>query len=201
MKLITNIASPFARKVRVVAEEAGLAGAVEIIEVTTNPTAVDSDLVRLNPLGKLPTLLRQEGRPIYDSRTICRMLDDQSGAGLYPPKPLLWEYLTLESTADGIMDAAVLMVYENRCRPKEHRSCDWVDAQWEKASRALDTIEEDWMEHLASELNIGQIAVGCALGYLDFRHSDRNWRDGRHKLASWFNVFSRRPSMVNSAPQ
>ena len=99
-----------------------------------------------------------------------------------------------------IMDAAVLMVYESRVRPEQCRFAPWVDGQWTKIDRALDTLEQRWLSHLHGPLDMGQIAVGVALGYLDFRHGDRGWRGGRPGLAAWDAVFAERPSMVATRP-
>lgn len=152
-----------------------------------------------NPLGKIPALVRAEGTAIYDSRVICRYLDDLAGAGLYPPARL-WETLTLEATADGMLEAALLMVYEVRVRPEDRRFPDWIEAQWAKIARALDAIESGWMDHLAGPLDMAQIAVGCALGYLDFRLGARNWREGRPRLAEWEAAFAQRPAMQATKP-
>ena len=198
MQLFDNPASPYCRKVKVLLHETGQIGDVEILFAVGHPIAQAEMPTAHNPLGKIPTLLRDDGPAIYDSRVICRFLNDRAKADLYP-EPRIWETLTLEATADGIMEAAVLMVYEARCRPESLRSEDWVEAQWDKTSRALDALETRWMSHLSGPLDIGQIAVGCALGYLNFRHSGRDWRAGRPELASWFAAFEQRSSMQATA--
>lgn len=131
---------------------------------------------------------------------ICRYLDTRAGGKLYPPVPRLWQTLTLEATADGILEAALLIVYESRLRPEEIRFEPWVEGQWAKIARTLDALEARWMDHLNGPLDMGQIAVACALGYLDFRHAARNWRDGRAELSTWYNAFSRRGSMKATEP-
>lgn len=200
MKLYHSPASPFVRKVMVTLEETGLTDQVEIVPVSG--TAVDPGTmpVAQNPLGKIPALERLDGPAIYDSRVICRYLDDRAGGLLYPEAPRLWETLTLEATADGIMDAAILMVYEGRCRPEDKQFDGWVEAQWLKIARSLDAIEARWMAHLAGPIDAAQIAVGCALGYLDFRHEARNWRSGRSALVAWADTFADRDSMLTTAP-
>ncbi len=141
------------------------------------------------------------GAPVApDDISAERYLDDRSGGRLYPPAPGLWKTLTLEATADGILDAAILMVYEVRIRPEDKRFGDWVEAQWAKVSRALDALEGRWAEHLNGPIDMGQVAVGCALSYLDFRHGDRNWRAGRPALAAWYGAFSARDSMAQTEP-
>ena len=200
MKLFHNPASPFVRKVMVNLIETDQQDDVTIVPAVGSPTASEQMPVAQNPLGKIPTLLRDSGPAIYDSRVICRFFDDRAGGRLYP-QGHLWETLTLEATADGIMDAAVLMVYEGRCRPEEKRSDEWVEAQWDKISRALDALESRWMSHLSGPLDMGQIAMGCALAYLDFRHGARDWRKGREALAKWFEEFAGRPAMQATQPE
>ena len=109
--------------------------------------------------------------------------------------------LTLEATADGMMESGVLMVYETRLRPEGARSPEWVEAQWAKIARALEALEARWMSHLAGPLDMGQIAVACALGYLDFRHDARGWRQGHPALAAWHDGFATRQSMTDTAPE
>jgi hypothetical protein len=92
------------------------------------------------------------------------------------------------------------MAYEWRMRPKEFRFPDWVEGQWSKVDRALNTLEQKWMGQLEGKINIGQIGVGCALGYLDFRNADRNWREKHETLSNWFENFSKRESMSATMP-
>lgn len=200
MRLFHAPTSPYVRKVMVLLHETGQLDEVTVIPATGTPVDAGSMPLALNPLGKIPALERDDGPAIYDSRVICRYLDDRAGGKLYPQGPRLWEVLTLEATADGIMDAAVLMVYETRVRPEEKRLPLWVDGQWAKIARALDALEERWLGHLAGPVDMGQVAVGCALGYLDLRHSDRNWRAGRVGLAAFDARFSTRPAMSATKP-
>jgi glutathione S-transferase len=199
MTLLGAVASPFVRKVRVMLAEAGIED-IPFETVQSSPLGGEDRINAANPLGKIPALLRDSGPTVYDSRVICRFLDAHYTAGLYP-EARLWEVLTLEATADGIMEAAVGIVYESRFRPEEMRFAPWTDGQWAKVTRALDTIEAQWMSHLAGPLDLGQIAVGCALGYLDLRHGDKTWREGRPALAAWFERFAARPSMQATAPE
>ncbi|MFY9209629.1 MAG: glutathione S-transferase [Aestuariivita sp.] len=199
MKLMMAAPSPFVRKVRVLVREAGMTDQVEEVEILVSPSAAPDDLLAANPLGKIPALVREYGPTLYDSRVICRFLNDRAKAAFYP-EARLWEVLTLEATADGIMDAAILMVYETRFREEGQRSQPWVDAQWAKVDRALSALESRWISHLAGSVDMGQIALGCALGYLDFRHADRNWREGRPQLAAWFAEFESRDSMQATRP-
>ncbi len=200
LRLHASPTSPFARIVAVTAREAGLAEQVEMVAAAGTPVDPGSMPLGLNPLGKIPTLERPDGPALYDSRVICRYLDDLGGGRLYPGKPRLWATLTLEATGQGIAEAALSMTYEARVRPEGARSEAWVEGQWAKIARALDTLEARWMSHLAGPLDLGQIAVGCALGYLDFRHDARGWRAGRPLLAGWATKFGERPSMVATRP-
>ena len=199
MRLFHSPTSPFVRKVMVTLHETGQAGDVTLVPAMGTPVDAGSMPLAQNPLGKIPALERDDGPALYDSRVICRFLDDRAAANLYPAQRL-WDVLTLEATADGIMDAAVLMVYESRVRPEENRFAPWVDGQWTKIDRALDALDQRWLSHLQGPLDMGQIAVGVALGYLDFRHGNRDWRSGRPGLAAWEAVFAARASMVATLP-
>lgn len=201
MRLYHSPTTPFGRKVMVVLLETGQDGDAEV--VPASGTAIDpgTQPLDVNPLGKIPALVADGGTALYDSRVICRFLDDRAGAGLYPDKPRLWRTLTLEATADGMMEAAVLMVYEARTRPEALRFAPWVEGQWAKVARALDTLEAGWIGHLAGPLDIGQIALGCALSYLDFRHDGRGWRRDHPRLAAWYAAFAARDSMKATEPR
>tara|TARA_B100001057_G_C22677619_1_gene882460 strand:+ start:268 stop:873 length:606 start_codon:yes stop_codon:yes gene_type:complete len=199
MKLIFSPASPFVRKVRVMVHEAGLCDQVEHVPVKTTALATDPEVRAANPLGKIPTLLLDDGRALFDSRVICRYLDDLSGGVLYP-EDWIWDILTLEALADGIMESAVLMVYESRLRNEEERSKKWVDAQWAKVTHALDSLEANGFVAMQGPLNFGQLSIICALGYLDFRHDSLAWREGRPALAKWHEGLKQRASIKDTLP-
>ncbi|NBR90703.1 MAG: glutathione S-transferase [Rhodobacteraceae bacterium] len=198
MKLIHSPASPFVRKVLLTLHETGMSDRVELVNVATTALATAPEAKAANPLGKIPALIRDDGRALHDSAVICRYIDSLAGAGLYPSND--FDAMTLESMADGIMDAGVLMVYEARLRPAEKQFEPWVEAQWGKICGALDHIEAHWMGHLDGNVTGAQIALGAALGYLDFRHDARGWRKGHGKLDDWFAAFSQRPSMKATQP-
>lgn len=201
MQLFTSPTTPFGRKVMVLILESGLADRVTVLPVSGSPLDPGSMPLDQNPLGKIPALVPDGGgAAIYDSRVICRYLDQVSGAGLYPEGEALWPVLTLEATADGILEAALLMVYEDRLRPEGMRHEPWVEGQWAKAARALDAIERRWMDLLGGPLTMAHVALGVALGYLDFRHAGRDWRQGRPRLTAWDKGFAARPSMVQTRP-
>lgn len=203
MTLFASPASPFVRKVRVLLLESGLAPQVEVVAASGTALAPGSMPVHANPLGKIPTLVLEGGQALYDSRVICRYLDTLAGGGFYP-EARLWQVLTLEALADGLLDAAVLMVYEGRLRPEERQFAPWVEGQWHKVARALDALEADPAGHgldPALPLDMGQIALACGLGYLDFRHGARDWRAGRPRLAAWAAGLALRPALQATLPQ
>jgi glutathione S-transferase len=200
MKLYHAPASPFVRKVMVLLHHADALDRVTLVAAAGNPLDPGSLPVDRNPLGKIPALERADGPTLYDSRVITRYLDDLLQARLYPAPPRLWDSLVLEATADGISDAAVLMRYELYLRPEGSRSPEWAEAQWQKIDRALTAVEERWQSHLRGPLDMGQIALGCALGYLDFRHSVRDWRRTCPGLAAWWLALSATPAFSATAP-
>ncbi len=201
MQLYTSPTTPFGRKVMVLIRESGLTDRVEEIAVAGSPLDPGSLPLAQNPLGKIPALVPAGGgAAIYDSRVICRYLDDLSGAGFYPQGADLWPILTLEATADGILEAALLMVYEGRLRPEALRYAPWVEGQWQKIARALDAVEARSMGVLTGPLTMAHIAIAVALEYLDFRHADRDWRQERPALSAWAKGFAARPAMVETRP-
>jgi glutathione S-transferase len=199
VKLYHAPASPFVRKVMVLLHEAKATDRVTLVPVSGNPLDPGTMPVDRNPLGKIPALERPDGPTLYDSRVITRYLDDLLKAHLYPAAPHLWDTLVIEATGDGIAEAAVLMRYEMHIRPEASRSPDWADAQWNKIARALTALEERWISHLAGPLDMGQIALGCALGYLDLRHPERDWRASHATLGDWWAGFAARPAMQATA--
>lgn len=201
MRLYHSPTTPYGRKVMVLLLETGQAADVEVVTAGGTPLDPGNQPLGANPLGKIPALELDDGSSLYDSRVICRYFDDRAKAGLYPEPPRLWRTLTLEATADGILEAALLMVYESRLRPEEIRFAPWVEGQWTKIARTLDALESSWQDHLSGSLDMGQIALACALSYLDFRHGARNWRTGHPGLAAWHALFAARDSMKTTEPQ
>jgi glutathione S-transferase len=173
---------------------------VTLMPVATTPLAVDETLLPSNPLGKVPALERPEGPALYDSRVICAYLNDRAKGTLYGKDARHWEILTLEATADGILDAALAMTYEARMRPADKQMPEWVDGQWNKIARACSALNTRWMSHLSGPLDMGQVSVACALAYVDFRHDARGWRKGNDALAAWYEAFDSRPSMQATRP-
>ncbi|MFQ6018355.1 MAG: glutathione S-transferase N-terminal domain-containing protein [Kiloniellaceae bacterium] len=198
MKLRYSTTSPYVRKVNVTAIELGLDGRIE--RILTDTRDPESGLIDDNPLGKVPALLTEEGEWLYDSPVICEYLDSlHGGPKIFPAAgPARWRALRRQALADGILDATILRMLETARRPEGLQWPDWITHQAGKVSRALDRLEA---ESLDGPLTIGQITVGCALGYLDFRFADEDWRGTRPKLAAWYETFARRPSMRETVPR
>lgn len=198
MQLRHSPASPYVRKVMVTAIETGLESRIEV--VPTDVWSADTDIGAVNPLGKVPTLTTDDGEILYDSPVICAYLDSlHDGAKLLPAAGAAhWRAQRQQALADGLLDAAVLVRLEAR-RPPEQQSPAWRDRQQAVVNRALDQLEAD-AEALEGPVTIGQIAVGCALGYLDFRFADDGWRRDRPRLAAWYEAFAKRPSMRATVP-
>ncbi|HEX6859722.1 MAG TPA: glutathione S-transferase N-terminal domain-containing protein [Caulobacteraceae bacterium] len=192
MQLLYSPMSPFARKVRVVAHEAGLADRVEIAVVKPFE---DESVRQVNPLSKVPCMVTDDGKAIHDSRVICEYLDEMAGAGLHPKAgEARWHALTLQSLADGMGDAAVRTAQERR-RAGGDQHADVIERQLKAINAALDVFEK---EALAG-WGIAEIAIAAHLGYLDFREI-LDWRQGRPRLTAWFDKARLRDSMVSTEP-
>ncbi len=199
MRLRHSPTSPFVRKVNVVALETGLAARLEA--VLTDPWEAGTDLVEGNPLGKVPALHLDDGEVLYDSRVICEYLDSlHDGPPLFPaPGPSRWRALRWQALGDGLMDAAVLGFVEVGRRPAQYCWAAWVERQGGVMRRALARFEAE-IAGRPETLDIGQISLGCALGYLDLRHAAFDWRSACPALAAWFEAFDARASMQATRP-
>jgi glutathione S-transferase len=202
VKISFSGASPFVRKCMAVAHEAGLAGRVEKVDTKVGPVSINEAYQHEAPLAKVPALTTDDGVVLYDSRVICEYLDSlHQGPKLFPASGAArWTALRRLALGDGICDAAVLNRYEIALRPEERRWPEWTQGQMRKVRGALDALEAE-AGSFGNGVDIGLIAIGCALGYLDFRYPDERWREKRPKLAAWFETFSKRPSMAATAPQ
>ncbi|MEM1363730.1 MAG: glutathione S-transferase [Pseudomonadota bacterium] len=200
MTLYHSPTSPYVRKVMMVLIETDQLADVQISPAAGTPLDSTNMPLSQNPLGKIPVLTRPDGPALFDSRVICRYLDDRAGTGLYPKGEAIWASLTFEALCDGVLDAAIAMVYEKRLRSEGSHSDPVLDGYWSKIDRALASVEERWMSHLTRPKKITSITLGAALGYLDFRHSARDWRASRPELANWFTTFSVRDAFVQTAP-
>ncbi len=191
-------ASPFVRKARIAADVCGLTDRVEVEAADTNDA--NDTLRRQNPLGKIPALVLDDGTVLYDFTVIVEFFDDRAGGGVIIPRgDARFPVLALQSLADGLMDAAVLQVYEGRYREPETHSQRWLDHQKGKVTRALASLEAT-PPKLAAKPDAGAIAVACALGYLDFRFSGK-WREGHPRLVAWLDDFAAKvPSFETTRP-
>ena len=202
MTLFHNPASPFVRKVMVLLHETGQLNRVALQASQLSPVNPDATLNQDNPLGKIPALRLADGQVLYDSRVILDYLDQQHVGNPLIPRDgsARWRRLTLAALADGIMDAAVLVRYELALRAPEKHWEQWLDGQRDKIRRALAVLEAEAIAELASHFDVAAISVACALGYLDFRHPDLEWRQDQPQLAAWYLEVSQRPSMLATRP-
>lgn len=200
MKLFYSPTSPYARKCRVVAREKDLIG--EIQEIMTNPWGEDTAaLCAANPLGKVPTLILNGGKTLFDSRVICGYLDSlTSEPRLIPAEGASrFDMLRLEALSDGLLDASVSLVLEAR-RPTEQQSPS-MTARWRSAiDRALPVLAETVQTLPSSTPSLGGLTAAVALAYLDFRLPQIDWRTRHADLSAWYEGMKARPSFVETAP-
>ena len=199
MKLVYSPPSPFVRKVTTLIHHADLNDCIELINVKTTALSVAEEARAANPLGKIPVMILEDGKAIFDSRVITQYLDDFAGSNLYP-QDKIYDILTLEALADGIMESAVSITYESKLRPQDEQSPSWMEAQWSKVLHAIKALDDGQFQAMDSEMNMGQIAIACALGYLDFRHDARQWRSGHSNLASWNEKMIKLPALIKTIP-
>jgi glutathione S-transferase len=201
MQLLSHPFSPYGRKVTLAMALKGVGNRIEVTQVDTNPLD-NPDIVRANPLGKIPALVVDGDTAIFDSHVICEYLDSLA------PTPVLFprggvermRTLTLGALADGILDAALLLVYEKRFRPEEMWHAPWQERQQIKIDRALDLLEKKpplWKE----SPDYGHLTLAAALGYLDFRHEGK-WRAAHPGLVVWLDAFAAAvPAFAETQPK
>lgn len=201
MKLFFSPASPYVRKVTVLALETGLDSRIERVVAMTSPVQRDPGLGAENPLGKVPTLITEDGAVLYDSRVVCEYLDSlHQGAKMFPAGGAArWAALQRQALGDGVLDALLLLRYEGFVRPPEKRWSEWQDGQMKKVDAGLAEIERA-AGGFGETIDIGTITIGCALGYADFRFADKNWRATYPKTAAWYAGLSKRASFVATMP-
>ena len=195
MKLYTNAASPFARKCRVIAHELGL----KLEEIRTLPMQ-EPEFRRVNPLGKIPALVLDDGSVLIDSPVICKYLNHTGGGKLFPGMSIWrhnsgrWKALGLAALGDGIADAAVAWVIMGReaTVPEAARQ-----RQMQTVLAGLDALER---VKFAKDPTIGEISVACAIGYVEFRMPDLDWKAPRPNLSAWYTKFCEYPSMKATVP-
>ncbi len=199
MKLYYSPTSPYVRKVSITALVTGLSDSIERVAVAPHPVDRDQRIVAANPLGKAPTLTTDDGLVLFDSRVIIEYLDAHSRADrvLAAEGTARWRALSMQALGDGILDAALLLRYESLLREEADRSEAWQAGQLVKITAALDVLEAAIP---AQDLHVGTIAIGSALGFLDFRLPYIDWRSGRDGLAAWFERFESHPHLVATRP-
>lgn len=193
MKVLTSPPSPFGRKVRLMAIMKGLEEQVEVVDPASSQNR--------NPLSKIPVLETDDGMTLFDSRVICEYLDAQHVAPVMFPGEgaKRWQMLTRAALADGIMDAALLIVYEGRMRPEDKHVQSWIDMQQKKIDEGLAHLEKAPPE-IGAHPDYGHLTLACALGYLDFRHAGK-WRANHPKMVAWLDGFAERvPGFAKTAP-
>lgn len=199
MKLHWSSRSPFVRKVMIVVHELGLAAEVETVRTLVHSSKANPDYLPVNPVGKIPALVTEDGTVLYDSRVIAEYLDTTFGGSRLIPAsgPARWRALTHQALADGIMETDILWLLE-RAREPAMRSEALIATCRTKIASATAALERD-EAFLEGAFAIGQIAATSALAHLDFRFPDDPWRPGRPKLAAWFAAMAKRPSVTATA--
>ncbi|WP_161959204.1 glutathione S-transferase family protein [Pseudomonas ovata] len=203
MTLHYNPASPYVRKVVILLHETGQFDRVQLQPTVLTPVNPSTELNHDNPAGKLPALRLADGNVIHDSRVILDYLDHQHvGNPLIPREgSARWRRLTLASLADALLDAALLIRYETALRPQELHWPLWLDNQQGKIERTLSYFDQEAITELsAPPFDVAAISVAAALGYLDFRQPDLNWRNSYPRLANWYFEVNQRPSMRATQP-
>jgi glutathione S-transferase len=197
MKLYSHPVSPFARKARIIAHELDIK--LEVIDVQARN---DETLRRINPLKQIPILVLDDGSSLFDSPVICEYLNHTGGGKFFPGMNIFrhtsgrWKALGLAALGDGVADAAVTLRYE-LTEPEERRNSDRMARRKATIHAGIDALER---VNFAKDPTIGEIAVACALGYIDFRLSDLDWKSSHPKLSAWYARFCEYPSMKATQP-
>jgi len=199
MKLHYTASSPYSRKALIVADECGLKGRIEI--VPTNPHESAPEFVARNPFSKIPTLVLDDGSVLFESSLICEYFDELGGGGRVLPKawPQRLAVLRKHAFATGLMDASVQRRVESLRATEADREKNMA-RQLAVTRRGLDRLEAGDVT-LDGAVDLGNIAIAVSLAYLDFRFSSDRWREGRPKLARWFEQYASRPSFTSTVPQ
>lgn len=199
MKLYWSSRSPFVRKVMVFAHECGLAERIECERTLVMMTRPNMDLLPVNPLGKIPTLVLDDGSALYDSTVICEYLDSlHSGRKLFPESgPARWTALRRHALGNNMLDN--LMLWRNETiRPEPQQSAETLAAFDTKVRNAITAIDREADALITAPVSIGHVAIGAALGYIDFRFAHLGWRTDHDRITAWYQTFSQRPSMLKT---
>jgi glutathione S-transferase len=200
MKLFWSSRSPFVRKVMVFAHECGLAGRIECERTVVAMTRPNAELLKINPTGKIPTLLLDDGTELYDSTVICEYLDGlHDGAKLFPPAgPARWTALRRHALGSNLLDN--LMLWRNEIlRPAAQQSPETLAAFELKVRNAITALDREADALTSDPVSIGHVAIACALSYADFRFAELGWRSSNVRIARWYDTFALRPSMTATA--
>jgi glutathione S-transferase len=198
MKLHWSPKSPYVRKVMVCAHELGVVDRIELVRSVAAMLKPNAALMADNPLSKIPTLLREDGPPLFDSAVICEYLDDRAGGALFPARDAeRWQALRWHALGDGLLDALILWRNE---REREQPSSALLEAFEVKTRATLELLEREADDLDGAAFSIGHIALGCALGYLDYRFDALRWRASAARLAGWFEALRARPSFRSTEP-
>ncbi len=200
MKLFWSSRSPFVRKVMVFAHECGLAGRIECTRTLVAMNKPNTDLLKINPTGKIPTLLLDDGSALYDSTVICEYLDSlHNGAKLFPASGAArWTALRRHALGNNLLDN--LMLWRNELlRPQAQQSPETLAAFETKVRNAAAALDREADDLGAAPVGIGHVAIACALSYADFRFFHLGWRRDNARIARWFDAFAQRPSMIETA--
>lgn len=200
MKLHWSPRSPYVRKVMIFAHETGLLDRIELTRTVVAMTKPNAGLLPDNPLNKIPTLIMDDGAPLYDSVVICEYLDGLHGRPkLFPIEAKArWTAMRRCSLGDGLLD--ILILWRNE-RERKHPAPEYLDAFAVKFDASIDALEREADALAATPFDIGHIALGCALSYVDFRFPDLAWRPSHPKLAAWHAAFAQRPSARATEPR
>lgn len=202
MQLLYAPTSPYVRKVMASAHLLGLVDRIGLLDSAAHPINRDVRIAAHNPMAKVPTLILDDGQALYDSRVICEYLDSLvPGYGLFPQAaPARWQALARHALGDGLLDAALLARYELTARPPEKQWDGWRSAQLVKVQACLDEIEQQAETLATRDPTIGEIALACALGYLDFRFAELDWRAAHPKAAQWNARVQALPALQATVP-
>lgn len=202
MKLLFAPTSPFVRKVMVCAHLGQQADQIELLDSAAHPVRRDARIAAHNPLAKVPTLILDDGQALYDSRVICEYLASQGSAPyIFPTQGAArWTALTRQALGDGLLDAALAARYELTARPEHAQWPTWREALLTKVTAGVAAIDAIAHELALEQPGIGEITLGCALGYLDFRFPELDWRAQHGHAARWNEAFQRLPALQATRP-
>jgi glutathione S-transferase len=198
MKLHWSPKSPYVRKVMVCAHELGIVADLALVRSVASMLKPNAVLMADNPLSKIPTLVLDDGTALFDSAVICEYLDARAHGSLFPAGgPARWQALRWQAFGDGLLDALILWRNE---RERAAPLPALIDAFATKLLASLERLDRESPALAASPFAIGHVAIGCALGYLDYRFTDCGWREQAPRLAAWYHAVSGRPSFVATGP-